>query len=125
MARILVVDDVASIRGIVESMLQKRGHRVFLAASGEEALTIAQGKRIHLAITDVNMPVMDGLTLISRFKAIENCKTVPIVVLAKGAKDENIERAKQAGACDWITKPFSEESLNNKINQVLVDYYVS
>jgi two-component system, chemotaxis family, chemotaxis protein CheY len=125
MARILVVDDVASIRGIVESMLQKRGHRVFLAASGQEAIKIAEVKRIHLAITDVNMPVMDGLTLISKLKEIESFKSVPIVVLAKGAKDENVDRAKQAGASDWIAKPFTEESLNNKINQILVDYYVN
>jgi two-component system, chemotaxis family, chemotaxis protein CheY len=125
MARILVVDDVASIRGIVESMLKKRGHRVFLAASGEEAIKIAEVKRIHLAITDVNMPIMDGLTLISKLKEIDSFKSVPIVVLAKGAKDENVERAKQAGASDWIAKPFTEESLNSKINQILVDYYVN
>jgi two-component system, chemotaxis family, chemotaxis protein CheY len=125
MARILVVDDVASIRGIVESMLKKRGHRVFLAASGEEAIKIAEVKRIHIAITDVNMPIMDGLTLISKLKEIESFKSVPIVVLAKGAKDENVERAKQAGASDWIAKPFTEESLNSKINQILVDYYVN
>jgi two-component system, chemotaxis family, chemotaxis protein CheY len=125
MARILVVDDVASIRGIVESMLQKRGHRVFLASNGEEAIKIAQVKRIHLAITDVNMPGMDGLTLIGHLKTIELFKATPVVVLAKGAKDENIDKATQVGACGWIAKPFTEESLNNKINQILVDYYVN
>jgi two-component system, chemotaxis family, chemotaxis protein CheY len=125
MARILIIDDVASIRNIVASMLQKHGHRVFPASSGEEALSLAKSKRVHLAITDVNMPGMDGITLIEHLKTIEHFKSTPIVVLAKGAKDENIEKAKLAGAADWIAKPFTEDSLTNKINQILVDYYVN
>lgn len=125
MARILIIDDVTSIRNIVSSMLQKYGHRVFEASSGEEALNLVRSKRVHLAITDVNMPGMDGITLIERLKGIEHFKSTPVVVLAKGAKDENIEKAKQAGATDWIAKPFTEESLNSKINQILVDYYVN
>ena len=125
MARILIIDDVTSIRNIVASMLQKYGHRVFPASSGEEALNLARSKRVHLAITDVNMPGMDGITLIEHLKGIEHFKSTPVVVLAKGAKDENIEKAKLAGATDWIAKPFTEESLNNKINQILVDYYVN
>ena len=125
MARILIIDDVASIRGIIESVLQKYGHRVFQASSGEEALQLAKTRRMHLAITDVNMPGMDGITLISKLKEMEHFKNAPVVVLAKGAKDENIEKAKQAGAVDWIAKPFTEESLNNKINQILVDFYVN
>ena len=121
----MIIDDVASIRNIVSSVLQKFGHRVFHAASGDEALAIAKGKRVHLVITDVNMPGMDGIQLIERLKTIEHFKTTPIVVLAKGAKDENTDRAKKAGAIDWIAKPFTEESLNNKINQILVDHYVN
>lgn len=125
MARIMIIDDVASIRSIVASMLQKRGHRLFMASSGEEAIEIAKTKRMHMAITDVNMPGMDGLTLIGRLRTLEHLKETPIVVLAKGVSDLNIEKAKAAGANDWIAKPFTEESLNNKINQILVDYYVT
>jgi two-component system, chemotaxis family, chemotaxis protein CheY len=125
MARIMIIDDVSSIRSIVSSMLEKHGHRVFAVGSGEEAIQLAQAKRVHLVITDVNMPGMDGLTLISHMKKIEHFKSTPIAVLAKGAKDENIDKAKLAGACDWIVKPFTEDSLNNKINQILVDYYVN
>lgn len=125
MARIMIIDDVASIRNIVASVLQNFGHRIFHAGSGEEALTIAKGRRVHLVITDINMPGMDGITLIERLKLIEHFKNTPIVVLAKGAKDENIEKAKKAGAMDWIAKPFTEESLTNKINQILVDQYVN
>ena len=125
MARILIVDDVMSIREIVLSMLQKKGHRVFEAGTGEEALAIAKTKRVHLVLTDVNMPAMDGIELIGKLRALEHYAKTPIVVLAKGAKDDNIERARAAGAIDWIAKPFTEESLVNKVNQLLVDYYVN
>ena len=125
MARILIVDDVTSIREIVLSMLQKKGHRVFEAKTGEEALAIAKSKRVHLVLTDVNMPTMDGIELIGKLRELEHYAKTPIVVLAKGAKDENIERARAAGAVDWIAKPFTEESLVNKVNQLLVDYYVN
>jgi two-component system, chemotaxis family, chemotaxis protein CheY len=125
MARILIVDDVTPIRDIVISILQKRGHRIFEAKSGDEALSIAREKKVHMVLTDVNMPGMDGISMIERMRGLENYKSVPIVVLAKDAKDSNIERAKAAGAIDWVSKPFTEDSLVNKVNQILVDYYVN
>lgn len=124
MARIMIVDDVTSIREIVAAVLQKSGHRVYQASSGEQALSIAKDRRLHLVMTDVNMPNMDGITLVSRFRSLEHHDQTPILVLAKGAKDENIAKAKAAGATDWVAKPFTEESLIFKINQVLVDHYV-
>jgi two-component system, chemotaxis family, chemotaxis protein CheY len=125
MARILIVDDVTPIRDIVISILQKRGHRIFEAKNAEEALGIAREKKVHMVLTDVNMPGMDGISMIEKMRVVEHYKTVPIVVLAKDAKDSNIERAKAAGAVDWVAKPFTEEMLVNKVNQILVDYYVN
>jgi two-component system, chemotaxis family, chemotaxis protein CheY len=125
MARILIVDDVTPIRDIVISILQKRGHRIFEAKSGDEALSIAREKKVHMVLTDVNMPGMDGISMIERMRGLENYQSVPIIVLAKDAKDSNIERAKAAGAIDWVAKPFTEDSLVNKVNQILVDYYVN
>jgi two-component system, chemotaxis family, chemotaxis protein CheY len=125
MARILIVDDVTPIRDIVISILQKRGHRIFEAKNGDEALRIAREKKVHMVLTDVNMPGMDGISMIERMRGLENYKSVPIIVLAKDAKDSNIERAKAAGAIDWVSKPFTEDSLVNKVNQILVDYYVN
>jgi two-component system, chemotaxis family, chemotaxis protein CheY len=124
MARILIVDDVSLIREIVSAFLEKRGHRVFSAASGPDALKIANEKRLHLIVTDVNMPGMDGIALIEKLREIPHQKVTPIIVLANGAKDENVSRATSAGANDWVAKPFTEESLINKINQVLVDFHV-
>jgi two-component system, chemotaxis family, chemotaxis protein CheY len=68
---------------------------------------------------------MDGISMIERMRGLENYQSVPIIVLAKDAKDSNIERAKAAGAIDWVAKPFTEDSLVNKVNQILVDYYVN
>jgi two-component system, chemotaxis family, chemotaxis protein CheY len=124
-ARILIVDDVTPIRDIVISILQKRGHRILEAKSGDEALNIARDKKVHMVLTDVNMPGMDGISMIERMRTIENYKSVPIVVLAKDARDSNIQLAKAAGANDWVSKPFTEYSLVNKVNQILVDYYVN
>jgi two-component system, chemotaxis family, chemotaxis protein CheY len=128
MARIMIVDDVAAIREIVTAILQKKGHRVMEARSGDEALALAEVRRAHLVITDVNMPNMDGITLIGKLKVIESYKRTPIVVLAnasKGAQDENVARATDAGAVGWIPKPFTEEGLVNAVNQVLVDFWVA
>jgi two-component system, chemotaxis family, chemotaxis protein CheY len=125
MARILIVDDVTPIREIVTSMLQKRGHRVFACKSAEEALALALDKRVHMVLTDVNMPGIDGITMIKKMRTLPLYEAVPFVVLAKGAKDESIELARVNGAVDWIAKPFTEEALVNKVNQILVDHYVN
>jgi two-component system, chemotaxis family, chemotaxis protein CheY len=125
MARIMIVDDVAAIREIVSAILTKKGHRVVEASSAHEALDIAKVRRTHLVITDVNMPVMDGISFIGRLREIENYKRTPVVVLANGAKDESVARATEAGAAGWIPKPFTEDSLVNSVNQVLVDYWVT
>lgn len=125
MARIMIVDDILSIREIVTAILQKHGHRVYQAASGDQALGIAKDRRLHLIMTDLNMPAMDGITFIGKLRGLEHHEQTPVIVLARGAKDGNVERAKAAGADDWIVKPFNEDSLLFKINQVLVDHYVN
>lgn len=125
MARILIVDDVTPIREIVAAILQKRGHRVFACKSAEEALIFAVDKRVHLVLTDVNMPGIDGINMIKRMRSLPLYEAVPFVILAKGAKDESIELARANGAVDWIAKPFTEEVLVNKVNQILVDHYVN
>lgn len=124
MARILIVDDVTPIREIVTAMLSKCGHRVFEAKNAEEALAIVQTKKVHVVLTDINMPGMNGIDLIKRIRRNDGLLGMPIVVLAKNAQDDNVELAKAAGAVDWIAKPFTEDGLINKLNQVLVDSYV-
>ena len=124
MPRIMIVDDVTTIRQIVRSVLQDVKYSVIEAASADEALALAQIKRAHLVVTDVNMPGKSGLDLIKELRAIKNYRNTPILILANGATDENIQKAQALGASGWIAKPFTPESLLGTINQVLVDQYV-
>jgi len=124
MPRIMIVDDVATIRQIVSSVLHDVKYSVIEAASADEALALAQVKRSHLVVTDVDMPGKNGLDLIKELRAIKTYRNTPILILAKDANDENIQKAQALGACGWIAKPFTPESLLGTINQVLVDQYV-
>jgi two-component system chemotaxis response regulator CheY len=124
MPRIMIIDDVATIRQIVGSVLQDVKYSVIEAASADEALALAQIKRAHLVVTDIDMPGKSGLDLIKELRAIKNYRNTPILILAKNAKDENIQKAQELGACGWIAKPFTPESVLAAINQVLVDQYV-
>jgi two-component system chemotaxis response regulator CheY len=124
MPRIMIVDDVTTIRQIVRSVLQSVKYSVIEAASADDALALAQIERAHLVVTDVNMPGKTGLALIEELRAIKNYRNTPILILANGATDENIQKAQALGASGWIAKPFTPESLLGTINQVLVDQYV-
>ena len=125
MPRILIVDDVTTIRQIVTAVLDSVGYKVIEAASAEQALAIAMEQRCHLVLADVNMPGMSGLDLIAKLREIKSFRSTPIVILAKGGKDENIQKAVALGANGWIEKPFTPERLLSTINQVLVDHYVN
>ena len=125
MARVMVVDDVATVREIVAAILERKGHRVVQASSGEQALADAASRKLHLVITDVNMPGMDGIDFVTRLRRLDLHARTPVLVLAKGAKDEHVARARDAGAVGWIAKPFTEDSLVATVNEVLVDFYVN
>jgi two-component system chemotaxis response regulator CheY len=121
---ILIVDDVATIRQIVTAVMQGVGYKVHEAASGEDALALADRQRVHLVLADMNLPGMNGLDLVSRLRAHKSYRSTPIVMLTKGGKDEDLQRAQRVGASGWIEKPFTPEKLLATVNQVLVDHYV-
>ncbi len=125
MPRIMIVDDVTSIRQIVSKVFQDVGYQVTEAARGEEALDLAKIKRVHLVITDVTMPGMSGLDLIKALRELKSYRTTPILILARDASDENIKKAETLGASGFIEKPFTPERLLSVVNQVLVDAYVN
>jgi len=125
MPRIMIVDDVTAIRQIVTKVFQDVGYQVTEAARGEEALDLAKLKRVHLVITDVEMPGMSGLDLIRSLRELKTYKTTPILILARDASDGNIKKAEALGASGFIEKPFTPERLLSVTNQVLVDAYVN
>jgi CheY-like chemotaxis protein len=82
MARVLVVDDDPVLRSVLGDLLELEGYKVAWAADGCEALTLVTHSHFDAIVTDLSMPVMDGLTFIRRYKAIPECASVPVIVLS-------------------------------------------
>ena len=118
--KILVVDDSSTMRRILKMSLGRCGYNnVEEAGDGQEALTICQNKQFDCIMTDWNMPNMDGLQLILSLRAMPNYASIPIVmVTTEGAKDDVIE-ALTRGASSYIVKPFTPDTLNAKLQEVL------
>ena len=119
MATILVVDDSASMRQMVEFTLKEAGHRVTVAEDGQIALGLAKGMTSDLVITDVNMPNMDGIALIRELRALPAYKFTPILTLTTESTTEKKMEGKDAGATGWIVKPFNPEQMMAVIKKVL------
>lgn len=119
MASILAVDDSASMRQMVSFTLKGAGHEVIEASDGDEALTIAKGKSVDLVITDVNMPKMDGITLIKELRGLPSYKFTPLLMLTTESSGDKKAQGKSAGATGWIVKPFNPDQLLNTVNKVL------
>ncbi len=112
MARlILTVDDSPSIRLLMKLTLTGEGYEVMQATDGVEALEYARKHEAALVLTDINMPRMDGLTLIKELRALPSYKCVPILVLTTESGQERKMLGKEAGATGWLVKPFSAEQL--------------
>jgi two-component system, chemotaxis family, chemotaxis protein CheY len=116
---ILAVDDSASMRQMVRFTLQGAGYEVVQAADGVEALEYAKSNPAHLVITDVNMPRMDGITLVKELRELPHYKGIPMLVLTTESSADVKSRGKQAGATGWIVKPFNPEQLLATVSRVL------
>jgi two-component system, chemotaxis family, chemotaxis protein CheY len=116
---ILAVDDSASMRQMVRYTLEGAGYQVIQAADGIEALELAKSRLADLVLTDVNMPRMDGLTLVRELRGLQSYKFTPMLVLTTESGQETKQRGKQAGATGWIVKPFNPELLLATIARVL------
>ncbi len=119
MAKILAVDDSASLRQMVAFTLKSAGHDVTEAADGQQGLNAAKMQNFDLVITDVNMPVMDGITLIRHLRALPNYKFTPLLMLTTESGADKKAQGKAAGATGWIVKPFNPDKLLAVINKVL------
>src|SRR3982751_3060961 len=116
---ILAVDDSASMRQMVRFTLESAGYRVVQAVDGIEALDYAKNSAVDLVLTDVNMPRMDGITLVRELRGLETYRYVPLLVLTTEATTERKQAGKAAGATGWLVKPFNPERLLATINKVL------
>ena len=103
---ILVVDDSSSVRQVVSIALKSAGYDVTEASDGKDALGKLTGQKIHLIISDVNMPHMDGITFIKEVKKLANYKFTPIIMLTTESQDDKKREGQAAGARAWVVKPF-------------------
>jgi len=111
MKRILTVDDSASVRQMVSFTLQKAGYEVAEAVDGRDGLGKAAGGKFDLIITDLNMPNVDGIQLISSVRKLPGYSFVPILMLSTESQAEKKDEGRKAGATGWIVKPFNAEQL--------------
>jgi two-component system chemotaxis response regulator CheY len=121
MTDILVVDDSTSMRQMVTYALTTAGHSVVQAPDGAAALKIADDHSdgFDLVITDINMPIMDGISLIRELRKLPSYYYRPILVLSTESTAEKKTQGKEAGATGWIVKPFDPEQLLGVVNKVL------
>ncbi|GID32424.1 MULTISPECIES: response regulator [Paractinoplanes] len=108
---ILIVDDSASVRQVVSIALKGAGYEVITGTDGKDALTKLNGQRIHLIISDVNMPNMDGITFVAEAKKLPAYKFTPIIMLTTESQEDKKRQAQAAGAKAWVTKPFQPEQM--------------
>ncbi len=120
MAKLLIVDDSTMLRDMLNYALNEGGYTdVTEAVDGVDGLEKAKAATFDLIITDVNMPNMDGLTLIGELRKLPTYATRPILVLTTERSDEMKAKGKAAGATGWIVKPFVPEQLLKAVNIVL------
>lgn len=119
MATILAVDDSATMRQLVSFTLAGAGYKVIEASDGQEALERANQHDFQLLITDVNMPRMDGITLIRQLRANPKLKYVPMLMLTTESGADKKQQGKAAGATGWIVKPFEPQQLLATVRRVL------
>jgi two-component system chemotaxis response regulator CheY len=122
MKHIVIIDDSPTIRTSVEYTLKDSGYSMVHAENGVDALNkiqdlLSKGEEIALCIVDINMPQMDGITFIKKFR--ENDKFTPVVVLTTEAEEEKIQEGKKAGASGWMIKPFKAEQLQSVVHKFL------
>ncbi len=116
---ILAVDDSPSMRQMVGQTLRAAGYEVIEAADGVQAFELAKGKVVDVVITDVNMPNMDGITLVAQLRTLPNYRLVPLLLLTSESSPERKAQGKQAGATGWMVKPFNPDQLLATLARVL------
>ena len=115
---IMTVDDSTSVRQMVGFTLRGAGYGVVEAVDGQDALTHLQGP-VHLVITDLNMPRMDGIELIRNIRGMAAYKYIPVIMLTTESQESKKQAGKAAGATGWIVKPFTAQQLLAVVKKVL------
>jgi two-component system, chemotaxis family, chemotaxis protein CheY len=116
---IMVVDDSNSVRQLIRFSLTNAGYSLLEASDGQDALTTLKDIRADMVITDLNMPCMNGISLIKELRALPAYKFTPIVMLTTESQMNVVREGKAAGATGWIVKPFDPENLVNLVKKII------
>ena len=116
---VLAADDDEDLLGLVSFRLERAGYTVLLARDGAEALEIALRERPDLALLDVMMPKLDGFELTRRLREEEATSRMPIILLTARSQDADVQQGFDAGADDYIRKPFSPDELRARVQAIL------
>lgn len=117
---ILIVDDSASVRQVVGIALKGAGYSVVEANDGQDALKKLDQQRVHLVISDVNMPNMDGLTLLKSLKSRQDTKFTPVIMLTTESEQSKKEQGRAAGAKAWVVKPFQPQQMLAAVSKLIM-----
>lgn len=117
---VLVVDDSSSVRLVVGMALKDAGYEVVEACDGMDALRKLDGRKVHLVISDVNMPNMDGLTLLKQIKTLANYRFTPVIILTTETDAAKKQTGQLGGAKAWVVKPFRPEQLMAAVAKLIL-----
>lgn len=108
--KILIVDDSSMVRLVVRKAANKEGYEVFEASNGQEGLEVLIKNHVDLILSDINMPVMDGLEMVRKIKENDSLKYIPIVMLTTEQSDDLKQQGRELGVKAWMVKPFNEST---------------
>lgn len=117
---ILIVEDSASIRQVVGMTLKNAGYDIIEGVDGKDALTKLDGRKVHLIISDVNMPNMDGITFLKNVKTLASYKFTPVIMLTTEAGDAKKSEGQAAGAKAWVVKPFQPAQMLTAVSKLIL-----
>lgn len=117
---ILIVDDSASLRQVVGIALKGAGYDVAEACDGKDALAKLDGRKIHLIISDVNMPNMDGISFVKAAKQLPAYRFTPVIMLTTEASDGKKAEGQAAGAKAWVIKPFQPAQMLAAVSKLIL-----
>lgn len=117
---IMIVDDSASLRQVVSIALRGAGYEAIEARDGQDALSKLNGQKVHLIVSDVNMPNMDGISFVKAVKALPAYRFTPIVMLTTESQAEKKAQAQAAGAKAWVLKPFNPQQLLSVVQKLVL-----
>ena len=117
---VMIVDDSLSVRNVVGIALKGAGYDVIDAEDGKHALSKLTGQKVHLIISDVNMPNMNGIEFVKNLKQMPAYKFTPVIMLTTESGEDKKSQGQAAGAKAWIVKPFQPPQLLNAVSKLIL-----